>query len=70
MAGNYEKATPTPTGIPNAAGRFERGWLITFTTKPSGLAGQIEVVGDTLDPDTIDTAITDVAAKLEAIHAR
>ncbi len=68
MAANYEDATPSPTVVDDG-GRFVRGWLVTFRTKPSGLAGEIRVAGDTPDPAEVDAKASALAAVLEQIKA-
>lgn len=70
MADKYENAVPSPTIVDAGGGRFVRGWVVTFTTKPSGLTGEIRVEGDEPDPDQIDMLASAQAAKLEAIRAR
>lgn len=69
MADNYENATPTPTVVDGGGGRFVRGWVVTFTTKPSGLSGEVRVEGDTPDPAAIAAAVTAQAAALETIRS-
>lgn len=69
MGANYEAADITPTTVLDETKRPGPGWLVTFTTLPSHLAGEIRIPGADLDPDAAAVAISDLAAKLERLKA-
>lgn len=67
MADTYDVTNVTGRLIPRTGGGYDTSTLVTFTTKPSGLAGQVIVTGDTPDPADIATAVSAEAARLEQV---
>ena len=69
MAAGYEIVSITPR-LRNVAGStFARVQEVTFTTKPSGLPGRVDIPDDEFDPMHVDGVVAPAAANLEAVKA-
>ncbi len=69
MAATYTITNIVPRTRAVAGGTFTKVQEVTFTTIPSGLAGQVDIPNDDFSPDTVAAAVTPAAANLEAVKA-
>lgn len=67
MADSYDIVQIAPKLRSAPGGIFTRVQEVTFTTKPSGITGQVDIDNDTFTPDTVDAAVRPAAANLEAV---
>lgn len=67
MADTYEIVNIAPRTRGAAGGIFVKTYEVTFTTKPSGLTGQVDIPADTFGPDEVDAAVRPIAATIEAV---
>lgn len=69
MADTFTIDTITPRTRAAPGGQFVSVQAVTFTTKPSGLVGTVDIPSVTFTPDEVAKVIARQAALLESVKA-
>jgi hypothetical protein len=69
MADTYDIVNIAPRTRSAPGGIFTKVQEVTFTTKPSGLTGQIDIPADMFTPEHVNELVTEQARTIEAVKA-
>lgn len=69
MAATYEIVNQVPRTRSVAGGQFSDVMVVTFTTKPSGIGGTVDIPVQTYGTAEVDKVVSARAALLEAVQA-
>lgn len=69
MAQNYTVTGQRPSSHVTPGGQIENTYVVTFTTKPGNIAGQVEIPVGQYTPDKVHQLVDAQAVNLEAIAA-
>lgn len=67
MADTYDITAITPRTRSAPGGVFQKVQNVAFVTKPSGIAGEIDVADDIFVPETVNRLVSERAALLESV---